>query len=367
MQNILKDYVLKYHLIRHKNRMSRLAEKSNGYLLESALRTPLTFSEKQLIKERWKNLIKFIDRGFPEYEMYKSRFGFNIDFVPYCYYLESLIDYFNPAYIKNTVGNKNFSQLLFPNLVKPLSLIKNIDNVFYDDKNSIINISQAIEIITTHEADLIIKPTQHVGAGEGIALLDSFSKTGIKHILENYKKDFIIQKKIHQCETLDKLNSSSINTLRITTLFVGNAVKVLSKTIRVGQAGALTDNVALGGIMIGVDDEGILYNEGYDRNLYPHTSHNGIVFGGMKIPHYNKVVSEVVKAHEAFPFLKIIGWDMALDKDNNPIFIEANVYRPGITVEQFCTGVIFGNDTKDIIKDAIRYYSTHAPVMKIQY
>ena len=51
-----------------------------------------------------------------------------------------------------------------------------------------------------------------------------------------------------------------------------------------------------------------------------------------------------------FATCKIVGWDIAIDEDENPILIEAKLNCPGITIEQACSGPIFGKFTSETIE-----------------
>lgn len=358
IKKIYKNTISSYY--QNKYRIKKGYEQ-NKQLYKTAERSQLSEDEKNRIKDKWGSLIKDITIGFPEYELYKAKNSFSENYVPYAYYLGYLIEYLNPYCYKETIGNKNFNLTLFKHLKKPISIVRNIDGLFLDEENNLITENVAKKNILHEKDPLLIKPTNHSGAGEGIKEIVNLNNKEIDNLLKLYQQNFVIQKKIKQSKALANLNESSVNTLRITTLIANNKVNVVSKTIRIGQKGSSTDNVALGGIMIGVDDNGFLNDYGYDKNLNQIKLHNGFKFGGYKIPNYDKVVKEVIKAHLEIPILKIVGWDMTLNEDNEPIFIEANVYRPGITIEQFCTGPIFGSNIDKVISEAIQFYHDKIP------
>ena len=45
----------------------------------------------------------------------------------------------------------------------------------------------------------------------------------------------------------------------------------------------------------------------------------------------------------------IIAWDIALDSTTSPLLIEANMWWPGISYGEICSGPIFGARTDEVI------------------
>ena len=72
------------------------------------------------------------------------------------------------------------------------------------------------------------------------------------------------------------------------------------------------------------------------------TMPNGFTFGGTKIPSYRKAISLALKAHESMPMLGIIGWDITIDSNNKPVFIEWNLRGIGMYHSQLTMGPLFG-------------------------
>ena len=68
----------------------------------------------------------------------------------------------------------------------------------------------------------------------------------------------------------------------------------------------------------------------------------------MKDTFLNKVI--VKTAQLMIPNIGIVGWDVALDSNDNPLLIEVNIGGPGILYEQLCTGPIFGERTQEVIE-----------------
>lgn len=127
---------------------------------------------------------------------------------------------------------------------------------------------------------------------------------------------------------MSELNPNAINTLRIVTVRTGDDVYVFASEIRVGtQSSGHVDNLAAGGICVGVDEHGKLNEFGlckygqYKRiDKHPDTM---IRFGNFVVPQYESAISLVCKAHKWFYGVKTIGWDVAIT-ENGPTIIEGN-------------------------------------------
>lgn len=141
--------------------------------------------------------------------------------------------------------------------------------------------------------------------------------------------------------------------MRITTLNINGKITAENRVIKIGAIGQNVDNIGSGsgGMMIGVNKDGVLNEFGLKVNgMSVTTKHDGQPFGKLRIPNFTEVIEFAEKCHSMIPSMGIVGWDIALDADDNPILIEANTYWPGITIEQLTSGPIFGNRTDEVIE-----------------
>lgn len=151
----------------------------------------------------------------------------------------------------------------------------------------------------------------------------------LEKILPNMNKGtYILQKAIHQSEQMKKINSGSINTLRIITVKSGEKIKVLSSLLRVGtNVTGNVDNWAAGGLAIGIQDNGYLkkygfYKPGHGMKTAIHPD-SKIIFEEYKVPMLEEAYKLAIKAHKFFYNVGAIGWDIAITEDG-PIFVEGN-------------------------------------------
>ena len=145
-----------------------------------------------------------------------------------------------------------------------------------------------------------------------------------------------------------------MNTVRIITFFHNNKVYALSSIIRIGASGSNIDNASAGGIFCGINNDGYLKNIAYNDygdifRVHPTTN---AVFSEHYIPKYTELVALSERLHNRLvDFSKLISWDFAIDESGEPILIEVNATRGGISFHQMCNGPLFGNLTNEVIKD----------------
>lgn len=167
--------------------------------------------------------------------------------------------------------------------------------------------------------------------GQNIFILDKktfrFSTDTLLNLI--LSKEFIFQEVILQHESLDEINSSSINTLRVVTYKnQKNRIEILCGFIRLGRNGAIVDNAHAGGIFVSFNKEtGKICHEGLqllDNGggvFYKHPD-TGFVFDNFLIPYFNQVKEVVLKASSLFE-LPLLGWDVAITP-SGPVIVEVN-------------------------------------------
>jgi len=252
--------------------------------------------------------------------------------------------------------DKNLSYNLFKDFKQPKRVLQNINGFFYvDDK--IVSEYVALETCNIINKSLIIKPTIDSGDGNMVEIFSvknhqtNFKNLKTSELFNLYKKDFIIQEFVEQSASMKSLNPSALNTVRVMTYLKEDGVHVLSSVLRIGQTGSHTDNFCGGGIVCGIDNNGFLKNKGYTRfgDVFTKTASN-VVFEGFQIPNYSSVVQMVEAMHPMVPYFKFISWDIGINKDELPIFIEYNTYYQSTDLHQIANGPLFGEFTDEILE-----------------
>lgn len=162
------------------------------------------------------------------------------------------------------------------------------------------------------------------------------------------KSPIIVQEGICQESRLAKLSSQSVNTIRVVTIYTKNHLaEVVAAFLRCGVGRSYVDNWSSGGIAIGVNiEKGQLMKYGFDKNANLWDKHptSGIVFNGFQIPSWNKIIEIAKKVQLSFPCFRILGLDIAVDKEGQPIIIEVNDY-PDLMVQEQTSGPLLKNES----------------------
>ena len=141
----------------------------------------------------------------------------------------------------------------------------------------------------------------------------------------------LFEQKIRQTQQLSRFNPSSVNTIRfMTTLMPTGEAKVIATFIKIGRSGAFVDNAGGGGNV----DAGINVATG---EIYGAIEFNGFrktcsidchpdtkaQLNGVVIEHWDEICARLCHSQQRLPFLKAIGWDVAIT-DEGPVIIEIN-------------------------------------------
>jgi hypothetical protein len=87
-----------------------------------------------------------------------------------------------------------------------------------------------------------------------------------------------------------------------------------------------------------------------------------IVFENHPIPCLSKVVDTALLAHKHIAICGIVGWDFALDVNNDPVFIEANLYWPTLSLVQLANGKPFFGENLNKVIDFVNKIKNEDPL-----
>jgi hypothetical protein len=157
--------------------------------------------------------------------------------------------------------------------------------------------------------------------------------------------DFVVQSAIEQHRFFTRFTSSSIATLRITTL-KARAQRAESKAsiLYLGRDGATI--VTRDALRVPVDDQGTLRERAIvDTTWESFTAHpdSQITFSGERIPGFRRAIAMCEKLHDENPYSMLIGWDVAIDRSCSPVLMEWNQIWGGIAFLEASLGPCFSN------------------------
>ncbi len=284
---------------------------------------------------------------------YKRTGLYSVKFIPTSLYYTDIIGRINQFPMNEAYTDKNISYKLFPTEHQPEVVIRNMNGYYYA-KDTPVSKQKAVEICKNLD-DILIKPTLR-SHGDGVCKfyvkngVTSIGGKTVEQLFDVYSSNFIIQKVVHQHPNMDALNSSSVNTIRILTYRSGDEILLLYTVIRIGKQGAEIDNETAGGISTRINADGTLckFAFGAPGNDNVDKTDTGVVLDGYKIPSYEKAVDLAERMHLHLPHFNLVGWDIAIDLEGNPIIIEYNTWPE---LSQSANGPAFGDYTERIIKE----------------
>jgi len=175
---------------------------------------------------------------------------------------------------------------------------------------------------------IIVKPFDKC-CGQGVKIVDS-SSANIEilsaKLLEDYPEGFLAEEVIMQCSEIASLHPSSVNTVRVPTIYYSDDdVEVIHPFFRVGRGDSIVDNAGAGGIICCVDvptgkivacaDE-----MGKTYTVHPETGHQLI---GYTIPRWDEAVALAKELAKTIEGNHYAGWDLALT-DDGWVMVEGN-------------------------------------------
>lgn len=319
---------------------------------------PLSREEKRLVKKTWGRVYS---GDFKCYEFYKSFCGiFNPLYVSNASYKMMEIA-LNRTWVAPFMQHKCNLKYFVAKEHRPKTILQGIQYHLLDGNDNCLDAKTALQLLKSY-AQFVYKPALLSGGGRNVV------KVELKDVDDSYlmelisKSDFIIQDVILQSPFMAKFNESSVNTIRMLTLNINDNATLLSSFIRSGSSSSFVDNFSSsGGVIVGIDSSGRLSDYGIakkkDGNGFEKvkTARSGLAFEGQIVPNFEQIKETVLAYCKNFPSANLIGWDIALDADDNPIVIEINLDSADIEPHQIFNGPVFGERTSEVID----YYHNH--------
>lgn len=277
---------------------------------------------------------------------------FSKHFIPKTFFYSRLEAVLNRREFSE-LQDKNLLDKLFTNVKQPACIIKNINGFLYSE-TFLISEEEAIKKINKYDK-FIIKPSIESGGGKNIQIIEKkvYSELDevefFKSLFKEYKKDYVIQEVLEQNEFMAKMNPTSLNTIRICTYLRSSEAVVLTAILRIGGEGMKVDNNASGGLAVTIEPDGRLHKHGYNKyNFHEEKLIDNVSLDKFSIPNFDNVKMKVRELHLQMPYFKVVSWDIALDKSDDPVLLEMNVFGQGID-QQAHVGPFFAGYTDEVL------------------
>ena len=253
----------------------------------------------------------------------------------------------NPRKYFILARNKYISHILFNSNGIKTSKLYCYYNPFCVNTNNIIagNINEVYTILNSNGIKECVIKTTESSHGEGVNVIKEMRYINNDIMLKRFdgkerllsdiiqKEPLIFESLVKQTKQFHSFNSSSVNTVRIMTgLKKDGSVKIFGALLKVGRTGSCVDNVGDGGnVSAKVDLEtGTISNvtnfQGW-RNWKKTERHpdSEELLEGIQIKNWEFICCKIKEYQKNIPFLKTIGWDVAIT-DDGPLIIEMNDY-----------------------------------------
>lgn len=153
------------------------------------------------------------------------------------------------------------------------------------------------------------------------------------------------------------MNPTSLNTIRVISLFFKGKIHILSSVLRIGTSGSRVDNASAGGIVVGIDNKGCLKEYAYGskkRVVYKNHPDSGIIFKGYEVPKFEDIIKIIERESINYPHFRLISWDFAINENGDVIFIEFNLKNGQLDIHQLTNGPLFGDLTDEVLEEVFR-------------
>lgn len=331
--------------------------------------SPITTDQKSEIEMYWrKKLLRHIGllnmKYFDVYNAVEADKKKLKNYIPDSFFYAFIDEYFTNPQRSTALDDKNLYDLFFADVKTPRTIARKINDVFMDADYNSIPVKDFVKICMQNK-EVVVKSSIGSYGGHGVKFWNAEKDTEeelLSFIYTNNCKNFrgsnvyqqyIVQEAIHQHPLLDKINSTSVNTVRIITLYENGVCTPLSSVLRMGIDGSRVDNCSSGGIVCGITKDGILKGVAYDAMANAYYCHpQGYDFGGTILVGFDKCLALAKKlATRFYGVSRLISWDFAIGEDEEPILIEMNISFGELDFHQLCNGPIFGNNTERILKE----------------
>ncbi len=249
--------------------------------------------------------------------------------LPQDFYWLNILPQWNPHPQNQLCNLKTFDHKLFIDFsLTPLFL--RISDHFFNSEFQLVSEDELMNFFKNYDKVIVVKEEFGRG-GEEVLFLKSgeFDPKKLRR-----GQNYVIQPFIEQYDLLNQLYPSSVNTFRVNTFLEENgSIHVRYVFLRFGSNSARVDNLSFGGKWIFFDMNGKPSDSAYDEHgLESGKTHEntGFEFSKLTIPRFHEMLEKCREAHRKYPYVRMIGWDVCIDKEGKPVLLEWNADQQNI-------------------------------------
>ena len=147
---------------------------------------------------------------------------------------------------------------------------------------------------------------------------------------------YVAESAIIQCREMSAVHPQSVNTVRVVSFYTGKRVEIIGAILRCGVGDAFVDNHSAGGVAAIIDVQtGTIVSDACGMGLLGIKAHpdTGVVFKGLRIPHWELVLKTINELAVSIPGVNYIGWDIAITEDAIAL-VEGNPHGEMTTIQE---------------------------------
>ncbi|MBT8393800.1 MAG: hypothetical protein KJN66_03015 [Bacteroidia bacterium] len=265
---------------------------------------------------------------------------FKEGWIPDNYYGEYVVPAFKGEYGKICDRTSAITKLLNDKNSSDIGYF--INDLFLNDDNEVLD-SDSFKRLLFEKNKRIVFKIENSFQGKGIYFFDekSFDLNYIQKLGNGVFQSFIKQHPF-----FNQFNDSAVATIRLTSVCKDNGeIEVRAGYFRFGRKDD-THVISSRQMRIPIDiKKGSLWDTKiafYPKSEFTkYLPDNDIDYAGMKLPSFNRCLSELKRMHSRIPFVRCIGWDIIVDKNDNVRIIELNGGHNGISFNEMAQGPCF--------------------------
>lgn len=202
---------------------------------------------------------------------------------------------------------------------------------------------RAVSELLFQDNDLVIFKADNTSQSLGIKIFDvtNFDTESIREIGSG-----VFQKFLKQDRKLDEFAPGAVATLRLNTILTDTGdAEIRSGHIRFAMEGDKFLKVS-NQIRVPVNlKSGEFWDYGYNSNWARLERHpdTRIAFSGLKMPFFSACKDIVLRLHQSFPLVQIIGWDLAVGEDEKCYVLEWNGWNNGLPFSEAVQGPCYSD------------------------
>jgi hypothetical protein len=187
---------------------------------------------------------------------------------------------------------------------------------------------------------VLFKP-DGTGRGKGIHVFDasSFEQAAIERLGSG-----VFQRYVSQHPLLERFSGSAVGTVRLTTA-VGDDGDISVRAAYLSLGTGSDTHVQVSSLVaVPLDTAtGTLRETGITAGWIQCDAHptSGETFAGKQVPGFGQCVETVISHHHRIPFVGCVGWDVAVDSDDQVHILEWNGFHNAINLAEASQGPCF--------------------------